>query len=57
MRVHSHLEVLGKSGVHVEQVKMSLFVASGIVAALAGLLHAARLGAQLIHNKWRGREA
>jgi rhamnose transport system permease protein len=32
------------SGVRVQPVKLCLFVASGIVAALAGLLYAARLG-------------
>lgn len=32
------------SGVRVRRVKMALFVASGFVAALAGLLYAARLG-------------
>jgi rhamnose transport system permease protein len=38
-------EVARYSGVNVRQVKMSLFIASGLVAALAGLLFAARLGA------------
>ncbi|MFC2031385.1 ABC transporter permease [Chloroflexota bacterium] len=38
-------EVARYSGVKVRQVKASLFVASGTIAALAGLLYAARLGA------------
>jgi rhamnose transport system permease protein len=38
-------EVARYSGVKVQQVKMALFVASGTIAALAGLLLAARLGA------------
>lgn len=33
------------SGVRVERVKMILFVASGLISALAGVLYAARLGA------------
>jgi rhamnose transport system permease protein len=38
------LEVARYSGVKVRRVKMALFIASGTVAALAGLLFAARLG-------------
>ncbi len=38
-------EVARYSGVKVQQVKMALFIASGTIAALAGLLLAARLGA------------
>lgn len=38
-------EVARYSGVNVRRVKMMLFIASGTVAALAGLLLAARLGA------------
>ncbi len=38
------LETARYSGVRVQPVKLFLFVASGVVAALAGLLYAARLG-------------
>ena len=38
------LEAARYSGVRTKRVKMILFVASGVVAALAGLLYAARLG-------------
>lgn len=38
-------DVARYSGVNVKQVKMALFVASGTIAALAGILLAARLGA------------
>ena len=38
------LETARYSGVRVKPVKLVLFVASGVVAALAGLLYAARLG-------------
>ena len=38
------LETARYSGVRVKPVKLFLFVASGVVAALAGLLYAARLG-------------
>lgn len=38
-------DVARYSGVSVRRVKMSLFVVSGLVAALAGLMYAARLGA------------
>jgi rhamnose transport system permease protein len=38
------LQAARYSGVRVKRVKLALFVASGIVAALAGLLYAARLG-------------
>jgi rhamnose transport system permease protein len=38
------LETARYSGVRVKRVKFFLFVASGVVAALAGLLYAARLG-------------
>ncbi len=38
-------DVARYSGVKVRRVKMILFIASGTVAALAGLLFAARLGA------------
>ncbi|PKO22911.1 MAG: ATPase [Chloroflexi bacterium HGW-Chloroflexi-1] len=37
-------EVARYSGVKVRRVKMALFIVSGLVAALAGLLYAARLG-------------
>lgn len=37
-------EVARYSGVNVRRVKMSLFIASGLIAAFAGLLLAARLG-------------
>jgi rhamnose transport system permease protein len=38
------LEAARYSGVKVKRVKLALFAASGLVAALAGLLYAARLG-------------
>jgi rhamnose transport system permease protein len=38
-------EVARYSGVRVRRVKMALFIASGFIAALAGVLYAARLGA------------
>ena len=38
------LEAARYSGVRTKRVKLILFVASGVVAALAGLLYAARLG-------------
>jgi rhamnose transport system permease protein len=38
-------EVARYSGVNVRQVKMALFITSGLIAALAGVLLAARLGA------------
>jgi rhamnose transport system permease protein len=38
------LETARYSGVRVQPIKLVLFVASGVVAALAGLLYAARLG-------------
>ena len=38
------LEAARYSGVRVKRVKLLLFVASGVIAALAGLLYAARLG-------------
>jgi len=38
------LEAARYSGVRTKRVKLALFVASGIIAALAGLLYAARLG-------------
>lgn len=40
----NNLEAARYSGVRVKRVKLLLFVASGVVAALAGLLYAARLG-------------
>jgi rhamnose transport system permease protein len=40
----NNLEAARYSGVRVRRVKMALFVASGTIAALAGLLYAARLG-------------
>jgi rhamnose transport system permease protein len=40
----NNFEAARYSGVKVKRVKMMLFIASGIVAALAGLLYAARLG-------------
>lgn len=43
--IGSNQDVARYSGVRVRSVKMRLFVASGLVAALAGLLYAARLGA------------
>jgi len=38
-------EVARYSGVQVHRVKMALFIASGTIAALAGMLYASRLGA------------
>jgi rhamnose transport system permease protein len=38
------LEAARYSGVRTKRVKMTLFVASGVIAALAGILYAARLG-------------
>ena len=38
------MQVARYSGVRVRRVKMTLFIASAMVAALAGLLYAARLG-------------
>lgn len=38
-------DVARYSGVNVRRVKMTLFIASGFIASLAGLLYAARLGA------------
>lgn len=43
--IGNNREVARYSGVKVRRVKMTLFIASGVVAALAGLLLAARLGA------------
>jgi rhamnose transport system permease protein len=43
--IGNNREVARYSGVKVQRVKMSLFIASGTIAALAGLLFAARLGA------------
>jgi rhamnose transport system permease protein len=43
--IGNNREVARYSGVKVRQVKMALFIASGLIAALAGLLLAARLGA------------
>ena len=43
--IGNSLEVARYSGVKVKRVKMLLFIASGTVAALAGLLLTARLGA------------
>jgi rhamnose transport system permease protein len=40
----NNLEAARYSGVKVKRVKMALFTASGLVAALAGVLYAARLG-------------
>jgi rhamnose transport system permease protein len=40
----NNLQAARYSGIRVRRVKMSLFVASGVNAALAGLLYAARLG-------------
>lgn len=40
----NNLQAARYSGVRVRRVKLLLFVASGLVAALAGLLYAARLG-------------
>ena len=43
--IGNNREVARYSGVNVRRVKMTLFIASGLIAALAGLLFAARLGA------------
>ncbi len=43
--IGNNREVARYSGVKVQRVKMILFIASGAIAALAGLLYAARLGA------------
>lgn len=43
--IGNNREVARYSGVNVHRVKMALFIASGFVAALAGVLLAARLGA------------
>jgi rhamnose transport system permease protein len=43
--IGNNLEAARFSGVRVRRVKLLLFVASGVNAALAGLLYAARLGA------------
>ena len=43
--IGNSLDVARYSGVKVQRVKMALFIASGTVAALAGILLAARLGA------------
>ena len=42
--IGNNLQAARYSGVRVQRVKMALFVASGTVAALAGILYAARLG-------------
>ena len=41
----NNLEAARYSGVRIRPVKLLLFVASGVISALAGLLYAARLGA------------
>lgn len=43
--IGNNKEVARYSGVNVRRVKMTLFVASGFVAGLAGVLYAAHLGA------------
>lgn len=43
--IGNNKEVARYSGIQVRQVKMRLFMASGLIAALAGVLLAARLGA------------
>ena len=43
--IGNNREVARYSGVSVRRVKMTLFIASGLIAALAGVLIAARLGA------------
>jgi len=43
--IGNNREVARYSGVKVRRIKMALFIASGLIAALAGLLLAARLGA------------
>ena len=42
--IGNNAEAARYSGVKVKRVKMSLFIISGLIAALAGLLYAARLG-------------
>ena len=42
--IGNNLQAARYSGVRVQLVKMALFAASGMIAALAGLLYAARLG-------------
>lgn len=42
--IGNNLQAARYSGVRVQRVKLGLFVASGTVAALAGILYAARLG-------------
>lgn len=42
--IGNNSEVARYSGVRVPRVKSALFIASGVIAALAGLLYAARLG-------------
>lgn len=42
--IGNNAEAARYSGVKVKRVKMSLFIISGVIAALAGLLYAARLG-------------
>lgn len=42
--IGNNKEVARYSGVEVNQIKMGLFIASGVIAALAGILLAARLG-------------
>ncbi|MBM3559664.1 MAG: ABC transporter permease [Alphaproteobacteria bacterium] len=42
--IGNNAEAARYSGVNVKRVKMTLFAASGLIAALAGLLYAARLG-------------
>ena len=43
--IGNNREVAHFSGVHVRQVKMTLYIISGLIASLAGILFAARLGA------------
>lgn len=42
--IGNNSEVARYSGVRVPRIKLALFIASGVIAALAGLLYAARLG-------------
>ena len=42
--IGNNLQAARYSGVRVQSVKMTLFAASGVIAALAGILYAARLG-------------
>ncbi|MBV9243782.1 MAG: ABC transporter permease [Methylobacteriaceae bacterium] len=42
--IGNNLQAARYSGVRVKRVKMTLFAASGIIASMAGLLYAARLG-------------